>query len=282
MSIQRISQHPKTSQKQPIETGMVDLVGAGPGDPELLTLKALRSIEQADLVLYDRLVSEEILALIPSNTKAIYVGKAKANHCIPQEQLNLYMVDKAKQGLRICRLKGGDPFVFGRGSEELSVLHEHDVPARVIPGITAASGCTSYAGIPLTHRGLATGCSFITGHKQNGKLDIDWAQLAQLDHTLVFYMGLSSLPEISQQLQRFGKSAKTPAALIEKGCQSDQRVVTGQLDQLPTLASEHQLQSPTLIVIGEVVSLREQLNWLSKLDANQNQFELENSAALSA
>ncbi|WP_427976726.1 uroporphyrinogen-III C-methyltransferase [Agarivorans sp.] len=282
MSIQRISQAPQKPSIQPTNAAVVDLVGAGPGDPELLTLKALRSIEQADLVLYDRLVSQEILALIPAGTKSIYVGKAKANHCIPQQQLNLFMVDKAKQGLRICRLKGGDPFVFGRGSEELQVLHQHNVPARVIPGITAASGCTSYAGIPLTHRGLATGCSFITGHKQDGKLDIDWAQLAQLDHTLVFYMGLSSLPEISQQLQHFGKNGHTPAALIENGCHSQQRVVSGQLHQLPTLASEHQLQSPTLIVIGEVVSLREQLDWLSNLAHQQDQIELENSAALSA
>ncbi|MGY5450862.1 uroporphyrinogen-III C-methyltransferase [Agarivorans sp. MS3-6] len=280
--IERISQHTRDKSTHTIQAAMVDLVGAGPGDPELLTLKALRSIEQADLILYDRLVSQDILELIPTGTQAIYVGKAKANHCIPQDQLNLYMVDKAKQGLRICRLKGGDPFVFGRGSEELEVLHQHDVPARVIPGITAASGCTSYAGIPLTHRGLATGCSFITGHKQDGKLDINWAQLAQLDHTLVFYMGLSSLPEISQQLQAFGKRANTPAALIEKGCQNDQRVITGTLDQLPTLASEHLLQSPTLIVIGEVVSLREQLDWLTKLDATSTPFELEHSAALSA
>ncbi len=281
MSIQRIGQAAQNHPLRPSNAAIVDLVGAGPGDPELLTLKALRSIEQADLVLYDRLVSPEILALIPAGTKSIYVGKAKANHCIPQQQLNLFMVDKAKQGLRICRLKGGDPFVFGRGSEELQILHQHQIPARVIPGITAASGCTSYAGIPLTHRGLATGCSFITGHKQDGKLDIDWAQLAQLDHTLVFYMGLSNLPEISQQLQRFGKNGATPAALIEKGSQSDQRVLSGQLHQLPKLASEHQLQSPTLIVIGEVVSLREQLDWLSHL-STQQQFEVNNSAALSA
>lgn len=268
MTIELITkaQIPRTSQ-----TGHVALVGAGPGDPELLTLKALKAIENADLILFDNLVSHDIRALFPPHTKAIYVGKKKADHCIPQDQLNLFMVDKAKQGLNICRLKGGDPFVFGRGSEEQLVLHAHNIKTIVVPGITAASGCTAYAGIPLTHRGLSTGCTFITGHLKNGQLDLNWSQLAHLEHTLVFYMGLSKLAEISAQLISHGLASDTPAALIENGSTPQQREFVGTVATLPTLAIENQLQSPSLIVIGKVVSLAEQLSWINLEPTAKNQ-----------
>lgn len=254
------------------EAGLVSLVGAGPGDAELLTIKALKRIQNCDLVLIDNLVSDEIKALIPKTSKVVYVGKRMGDHCIPQDQLNQYMVDVARQGTSICRLKGGDPFVFGRGSEELAVLLENNIPSEVIPGITAAAGCTSYAGIPLTHRGISRGCTFVTGHLQNGKLDLNWHELAGLSHTLVFYMGLSNLPEISEQLEKHGLAADTPAALIENGCRSYQRNFVGQLSNLAELAKENELKSPTLIVIGEVASLREGLDWqasLSQLQAQQ-------------
>ena len=237
-------------------TATVSLVGAGPGDAELLTLKALKRIQHCDLILIDNLVSDEIKALIPATSKVVYVGKRMGNHCIPQDQLNQYMVDVARQGTSICRLKGGDPFVFGRGSEELSVLLENNIPSEVVPGITAAAGCTSYAGIPLTHRGIATGCTFITGHLQNGKLDLNWPELAGLKHTLVFYMGLSNLAEISKQLIKHGLSSNTPAALIENGCRTDQRNFVGTVANLSQLAQDNALKSPTLIVIGEVAALK--------------------------
>ncbi|WP_026971150.1 uroporphyrinogen-III C-methyltransferase [Aliagarivorans marinus] len=263
MNIKTLSQ--LTQPKHAGTAGRVDLVGAGPGDPELLTLKALRSIESADLILYDRLVGDEILSLIPQKTRAIYVGKAKHNHCVPQEQLNQFMVEQAQRGLHICRLKGGDPFIFGRGSEELMELQAAGIASQVIPGITAAAGCSSYAGIPLTHRGLSRGCTFVTGHLKEGKLDLNWTQLANVDHTLVFYMGLSALNEISSQLAAHGLAADTPAALVEKGCHSDQRVVTTTLSELTEQADYHQLESPTLIIIGQVVALREQLNWIEQM-----------------
>lgn len=256
MTIELITQVDK---KKATGMGFVSLVGAGPGDPDLLTLKAVKCIENADLILFDRLVSDEIKALFPVATKKIYVGKARNNHCVPQDQLNQYMVDKARQGVKICRIKGGDPFVFGRGSEELLVLRQHGIDAEVIPGITAASGCTTYAGIPLTHRGLSTGCTFVTGHLQHGQLDLNWAQLAKLDHTLVFYMGLSNLSEISRQLTAHGLDPHTPAALIENGCQPQQREFIATLATLPDVAVQEKLQSPTLIVVGQVVALADSL-----------------------
>jgi uroporphyrin-III C-methyltransferase len=245
------------------QVGRVSLVGAGPGDPELLTLKALRLIESVDLVLFDRLVSDEIIALIPKHTRQIYVGKAKSNHSIPQSILNQYMIDMARQGLTICRLKGGDPFVFGRGSEEMLELKQAGIETEVVPGITAASGATAYAGIPLTHRGVSTGCTFITGHKQNGELDLNWSSLASCGHTLVFYMGLSKAEAISKALQNHGLSGQTPAALIERGSQSSQRVVTGSLATLASMARSQQIASPALIVVGEVVTFSEPLAWFA-------------------
>ncbi len=240
--------------------GKVFIVGAGPGDEELLTVKALRIIQSCDVILYDKLVSREIQALFPKGTKRFFVGKSKDKHSVPQNQLNQLLVTLAKKGLSVCRLKGGDPFIFGRGSEELTTIHKSGIKAEVVPGITAASGCSSYAGIPLTHRGLSQGCTFITGHAEKS-LDINWLSLAKLKQTLVFYMGLSQLSNIRQRLTENGLSAETPAALIENGCRQSQRVFCATLADLEELANQHQLKSPTLIVIGEVVSLKEQLEW---------------------
>ncbi len=249
-------------QKQPAKpaTGRVVLVGAGPGDPDLLTVKALRAIQTADIILYDRLVSSDIRALFPVTTPAFYVGKTKGHHSVVQTELNHLLVAKAQAGLTVCRLKGGDAFVFGRGGEEMLELKQAGIAVEVVPGVTAASGCSSYAGIPLTHRGLAQGCTFVTGHAET-ELDINWTSLAQLKHTLVFYMGLSSASVIQQNLLLQGLSAATPVALIENGCCDNQRVISGTLDQLVELATQEKVQSPALIVIGDVVTLASQLAW---------------------
>lgn len=249
--------------------GKVSLVGAGPGDPDLLTVKALRSIEQADVILYDKLVSQPIRALFPASTPAFYVGKAKNCHSIPQEQLNELLLDKATQGFDICRLKGGDAFVFGRGGEEMLHLKQAGIEVELVPGITAAAGCTSYAGIPLTHRGVAQGCTFVTGHAE-GELNINWSALAQLHHTLVFYMGLSTVGLIQENLVAHKLDGCTPVALIENGCCAEQRVIRGELHQLADLAIDQQVQSPALIVVGEVVNLAKQLEWFSARASIQN------------
>ena len=250
------------------EKGKVFLVGAGPGDSDLLTVKALRLIQSCDVILYDNLVSEEIRNLFPQGSKKFFVGKSKSNHSVPQGQLNQLMVTLSSKGLSVCRLKGGDPFVFGRGSEEMLVLHKAGVTTEVVPGITAASGCTSYAGIPLTHRGVSQGCTFITGHAERS-LKLNWTSLATTNHTLVFYMGLSQLSNIRQQLVQHGLSKHTPAALIENGSQTCQRVITASLEELEEQAKEHSFTSPTLIVIGEVVKYREELKWFESIQNTQ-------------
>jgi uroporphyrin-III C-methyltransferase len=237
-------------------SGKVWLVGAGPGDPELLTLKALKAIESADLILFDQLVSEAIRALFPKAVPHFYVGKIKGQHSIAQQDLNALMIKKAKQGLRVVRIKGGDPFIFGRGSEELLALRQAGIAAEVIPGITAASGCSTAAGFPLTHRGLAQGCTLITAH-QEVESPIAWQALVALKHTLVFYMGLSRADWIAEQLQAAGAAADLPCALVENGCRPEQQVRIGSLAQLPSLAQ--QVHGPALIVVGEVVSLAAQL-----------------------
>jgi uroporphyrin-III C-methyltransferase len=242
--------------------GKVFLVGAGPGASDLLTVKALRVIQSCDVILYDNLVSEEIRALFPSGTKKIYVGKRKEHHILPQHQLNQLMIKLAGKGTSVCRLKGGDPFVFGRGSEEMLDLHKAGVMVEVIPGLTAASGCSGYAGIPLTHRGLSQGCTFVTGHAEKD-LTIDWSSLASLNHTLVFYMGLSQAETISSHLISHGLSADTPCALVENGSQAEQRVIETTIKDLNKEALSNQFKSPTLIIVGEVVSLREQLQWFN-------------------
>src|SRR6187551_720108 len=208
--------------------GKVWLVGAGPGDAELLTVKALRAINTADIIFYDYLVSADIRALFPKSVPAHYVGKAKNQHSIAQEDLNQLLVKQAQLGLTVCRIKGGDPFVFGRGGEELLELRTAGIEAEVIPGITSASGCSTYADIPLTHRGLSQGCTFVTGHAEKS-LDVNWDALAQLNHTLVFYMGLTRADEISAKLLAGGLSADTPVAIIENGCRKDQRDIISTL-----------------------------------------------------
>lgn len=249
--------------------GEVALVGAGPGDAELLTIKALRFIQQADVVLYDYLVSDDILELIPSDTILVCVGKRAGHHSVPQEKTNQLLVDFAKQGHRVVRIKGGDPFVFGRGGEELEVLAEHGVPFQVIPGITAAAGATAYAGIPLTHRDCAQSAMFITGHLKAESDTMDWSTLARGNQTLVIYMGLMKSEYIQQQLIKHGRQANTPIAIIERGTQTSQQVFKGQLSQLAALAKN--AQSPSLIVVGEVVSLSEKLQWFNQSSSSQGQ-----------
>ena len=243
-------------------SGSVLLVGAGPGDPDLLTVKALRLIQNAEVVVYDRLVSPEIMALIPAAAERIYAGKAMGNHHLVQDEINALLVSLAQSGRQVVRLKGGDSFVFGRGSEEALHLASVGIAFEVVPGISAAAGCSSYAGIPLTHRGLSTGVQFVTGHLREGHgLDLDWDKLADPDTTLVIYMGLHSLPETSAQLIAAGLPPDTPAAAIENGTTPRQRRVIGTLSSLVGLTRAAKLQAPTLIVIGRVVSLADQLDW---------------------
>nr|WP_236688300.1 uroporphyrinogen-III C-methyltransferase [Photobacterium kishitanii] len=242
------------------QQGIVTLVGAGPGDPELLTLKALKTLENADVVVYDRLVSAAVMALIPSHSQTIYVGKAKGQHSITQLGINQLLVRLAQQGKQVCRLKGGDVFVFGRGGEEIQYLRQHSIEVDVVPGITAAGGCSAYAGIPLTHRGVSQGCTLVTVHTERD-LEVQWQALAKLNHTLVFYMGLSKVELICRQLVNAGLVAATPAAIIEKGCTDEQRVIKATLATLAEQVNRHQIGSPALIIIGEVVSLSDSLAW---------------------
>lgn len=244
-----------------LEQGDVSLIGAGPGDPELLTFKALRLMQQADIVLYDRLVSPEVLELCRRDAERIYVGKRRADHAVPQDQINQKLVDLAKQGNKVVRLKGGDPFIFGRGGEEIELLSESGVPFQIVPGVTAASGCATYAGIPLTHRDHAQSCIFVTGHLKDGSVDLDWPTLAAPNQTVVVYMGLVGLPTICQQLIAHGMPATTDIALVEKGTTKEQRVFTGTLTDLPDKIQNHEIHAPTLIIIGSVVSLQSKLDW---------------------
>lgn len=248
--------------------GKVILVGAGPGDPDLLTVKALRMLQQADVVVYDRLVSNEIIGLIPEHTNLIFVGKRAGHHCVPQDGINQILVEQALKGQIVVRLKGGDPFIFGRGGEELEALLPHNIPFEVVPGITAAAGCAAYAGIPLTHRDHAQSVQFVTGHLKSEKEQIDWASLARSNNTLVFYMGLNQSGEICRRLEAHGMSPLTPAAIIERGTSKNQRVLPCSLETLEIIAAH--AESPALIIIGGVTQLAHKLSWFEPKQSLQS------------
>ena len=256
MDRQAAPTHPR-----PVRPGTVYLVGAGPGDPELLTVRAAALLPLADVVVYDHLVAPSILALARDGAELIYAGKQRGNHALPQQDLNLLLVRLARAGKVVLRLKGGDPYTFGRGGEEVAALAEHGVPFEVVPGVTAAAGVAAYAGIPLTHRDYAQACVFVTGHLQDGSMGLDWPALARPRQTVVVYMGLLGLPTLCRELIHHGLPADWPAAIVMQGTTARQRTIEGTLATLPGLAAAAELKAPTLIIIGEVVKLRRQLSW---------------------
>jgi len=241
--------------------GEVYLVGAGPGDPDLLTFRALRLMQQAEVVLYDRLVAPEIVDLCRKDAERVYVGKKRDQHALPQTEISQLLVDFAKQGKRVLRLKGGDPFIFGRGGEEIELLTAENIPFQVIPGITAASGCASYAGIPLTHRDYAHTCVLIAGHLKDGSMDLNWDTLIQPRQTIAVYMGVMGLDALCRELIARGMSKQMPAALVQQGTTHKQKVYIGNLETLPDFPKQNDIKPPTMIIIGEVVKLHEKLSW---------------------
>lgn len=250
-----------SKQKDSVSLGEVYLIGAGPGAPDLLTFRALRLMQQADVIVYDHLVSPEILDLARRDSEKIYVGKQREKHTLPQESINILLADLAKAGKRVVRLKGGDPFIFGRGGEEIETLMQQGINFQVVPGITAASGCATYAGIPLTHRDHAQSCTFVTGHLKDNSINLNWTQLAAPNQTIVIYMGLVGLEKICQSLIDHGSPKDLPIALVQQGTTSNQRVITGTLETLPATIARLDIKPPTLIIIGTVVTLHDKLNW---------------------
>jgi uroporphyrin-III C-methyltransferase/precorrin-2 dehydrogenase/sirohydrochlorin ferrochelatase len=243
--------------------GEVYLVGAGPGDPDLLTFRALRLMQKADVVVYDNLVSKPIVDMTRRDAERIYVGKKRDNHTLRQEEINELLVRLAKEGKRVLRLKGGDPFIFGRGGEEIETLAAQSIPFQVVPGITAASGVSAYAGIPLTHRDHAQSCIFVTGHLKDGSMNLDWNALARPKQTIVVYMGLHGLSVLCSELVAHGLPGETPIAIVQQGTTSNQRVITGTLATLPQNPQVEELHAPTLIIVGSVVTLRHKLAWFN-------------------
>ena len=256
------------------EKGEVYLVGAGPGDPDLLTFRALRLMQRADVVLYDRLVAPAIVDLVRRDADRIFVGKEKSNHVVPQPEINKLLLSLAQQGKRVLRLKGGDPFIFGRGGEEIEDLVRHDIPFQVIPGITAAAGCASYAGIPLTHRDHAQSCLFVTGHLKDGSVDLNWDALCQPGQTVVVYMGLTGLESICREMIHHGLSDNTPAALIQQGTTLNQRVIAATLGSLPDAVAAAKVRAPTLLIVGSVVTLHDELAWFDPDDMPRDNLAL--------
>lgn len=241
--------------------GEVYLVGGGPGNPDLLTFRALRLMQQCDVCVYDKLVSPEVMELVRRDAELIYVGKARDQHTMPQDEINLLLAKLAKEGKRVLRLKGGDPFIFGRGGEEIETLMEHGVPFQVVPGITAANGVSSYTGIPLTHRDYAQSCLFMTGHLKDGTIDLDWDAMARPNQTVVIYMGLVGLRQICEKLIAYGVPETMPVAVVQQGTTVRQRVVTATLLDLADKVDAAEMKPPCLTIIGEVVKLREKLAW---------------------
>jgi len=251
------------------DQGEVWLVGAGPGDPDLLTFRALRLMQQADVVVHDRLVAPALLDLVRRDAERIYVGKERDQHTVPQEDINALLVARARAGQRVLRLKGGDPFIFGRGGEEIATLRAEGIPFQVVPGITAASGCSAYAGIPLTHRDHAQAVVLVTGHMKDGQLALDWRALASPRTTRVFYMGVQAVPVISRELIAAGLAGATPAAIVEQGTQASQRVIVSTLAGLPAAVQDADIRPPSLLIVGEVVALHEALAWFEPRLANE-------------
>lgn len=246
-----------------LSRGEVFLVGAGPGDPDLLTFRALRLLQKSDVVLYDRLVSPQVLELARRDAELVYVGKARDKHALPQENINDLLVHYARQGKKVCRLKGGDPFIFGRGGEEIDKIADAGFSFQVVPGVTAAAGCAAYAGIPLTHRDYAQSVRFVTGHRKDGSVSLPWETLVTPGETLVFYMGLVSLPEISRNLVAQGMRADMPAALVSRGTTSDQEVIVGTIGGIAEQIAGREVHAPTLIIVGDVVSVYPRYTWFA-------------------
>lgn len=264
--------------------GDVALVGGGPGDPDLLTFRALRLMQHADVVLYDRLVSEPVLDLCRRDAEKVFVGKRRSQHAVTQDNINAELIRLAREGLSVVRLKGGDPFIFGRGGEEIGELMSAGVAFQVVPGVTAASGCAAYAGIPLTHRDHAQSVQFVTGHLRDGTVELDWPALARAHHTVVIYMGLAGLETVCEQLIAHGRASDTPAALIQEGTQPNQQVYVGTLASLPELVAGYTVKGPTTIIVGEVVSLHRQLQWYrpdGKIEADALAGDAESMRAVS-